>query len=79
MHRAGVKRMEERKDVSISDTTLLDGIEITTSILIVHVSLLDLLGKLALALPCLLSTLQLQSVLVHRESHSLKIGKKRKG
>jgi hypothetical protein len=32
---------------------------------------LDLLGQLALPLPCLLRTLQLQAVLVHRESHGL--------
>lgn len=49
----------------------LNGIEITTGIFIIHVSLLDLLGKLALPFPSFLGTLELQTVLVHGETHSL--------
>lgn len=52
-------------------TMRLDGIEIATSILIVHVSFLNLLGELPLPLPRFLGTLQLQTVLVHGEPHSL--------
>lgn len=56
----------------LRETMLLDGIEIATSILIVHVPFLDFLGKLTLPLPRFLGTLQLQAVLVHGEPHSLR-------
>jgi hypothetical protein len=49
----------------------LNGIEITSRIFIIHVSLLDLLGKLALPFPSFLGTLELQTVLVHGETHGL--------
>lgn len=50
----------------------LDRIEIAASIFVIHVSFLDLLGQLALALTGLLGTLQLETVLVHGEAHSLR-------
>lgn len=53
-------------------TTLLDGIEIATSILIIDVSLLNLLSEFSLPLPRFLGALQLQTVLVHGEPHSLR-------
>lgn len=56
----------------LRETMFLDGIEIATSILIVHVPFLDLLGELSLPLPRFLGTLQLQTVLVHGEPHSLR-------
>lgn len=49
----------------------LDGIEIASGIVVVHVSFLDLLGQLPLAFAGLLRTLQLESVLIHREPHRL--------
>lgn len=49
----------------------LDPIKVTSGILVVHVSFLNLLGQLAFALPGLLRALQFKTVLVHREPHGL--------
>lgn len=61
----------EKRCINARLEPALDCIEITTSVLVVHVSFLDLLGKLPLPLTRLLGTLQLQAVLVHRETHCL--------
>lgn len=55
----------------VNTETILDGIKITTGILVINVTLLDLLGQFPLALPRFLGTLELQTVLVHGESHCL--------
>lgn len=49
----------------------LQALEVACRIVIVNVTILDLLGQLALALPGLLGVLQLQPVLVHWVAHGL--------
>lgn len=49
----------------------LQTLKVTTRIVIVNVTVLDLLGQLALPFPSLLRILQLQAMLVHGVAHGL--------
>jgi len=49
----------------------LHSLKLTTRIIIVNISILNLLGQLPLSLPGLLSVLKFKPVLIHGEPHSL--------
>lgn len=49
----------------------LDGVEISTSILVIYIPFLDLLSELLFSFPCFLRALQFKAMLVHGESHGL--------
>lgn len=48
-----------------------DAIKVAAEVIVVEVTLLYVVGHLPLPLPCFLCVLELESVLVHREAHSL--------
>lgn len=52
-------------------TKILHALEVSTHVIIVQVALLNLVGHLPLAFSGFLGVLQLESVLVHGETHSL--------
>lgn len=61
-----------KTNVSQSNSSTLDAVKIPACVILVHVSLLDLLSQLPFPFPRLLCILQLEPMLIHRESHGLK-------